>query len=251
MKIIKYKKIRNKYRVYFDNDKTVDLFEKIIINNELLLKKEITEDYLKRIIEDNNKESILDISIHYIEIKMRSKDEVISYLKKKGYEMTDIDNTIIKLEKLNLLNDSLYVKSFIIDKINLSNDGPNKIKNCLLNKNIKEDIIDKYMNEIDNSIIFNKLDKLIDKKIKVTKNISGNPLKYKLLTYFINQGYDKEMIEEILNKKNLKNDNGYKEYVKLYNKYSRKYGGYELENIIRQKLYLKGYDLSEIKKNID
>lgn len=251
MKIIKYKKIRNKYRVYFDNDKTVDLFEKIIINNELLLKKEITEDYLKRIIEDNNKESILDISIHYIEIKMRSKDEVISYLKKKGYEMTDIDNTIIKLEKLNLLNDSLYVKSFIIDKINLSNDGPNKIKNCLLNKNIKEDIIDKYMNEIDNSIIFNKLDKLIDKKIKVTKNISGNPLKYKLLTYFINQGYDKEMIEEILNKKNLKNDNGYKEYVKLYNKYSRKYEGYELENIIRQKLYLKGYDLSEIKKNID
>lgn len=251
MKIIKYKKIRNKYRVYFDNDKTVDLFEKIIINNELLLKKEITEDYLKRIIEDNNKESILDISIHYIEIKMRSKDEVISYLKKKGYEMTDIDNTIIKLEKLNLLNDSLYVKSFIIDKINLSNDGPNKIKNCLLNKNIKEDIIDKYMNEIDNSIIFNKLDKLIDKKIKVTKNISGNPLKYKLLTYFINQGYDKEMIEEILNKKNLKNDNGYNEYVKLYNKYSRKYEGYELENIIRQKLYLKGYDLSEIKKNID
>ena len=30
MKIIKYKKIRNKYRVYFDNDKTVDLFEKVI-----------------------------------------------------------------------------------------------------------------------------------------------------------------------------------------------------------------------------
>lgn len=251
MKIIKYKKIRNKYRVYFDNDKTVDLYEKIIINNELLLKKEITEADLKKIMDDNYKESIFDTSIHYIEIKMRSKEEVISYLMKKGYEKIDIDNTISKLEKLNILNDSLYVKSFIIDKINLSNDGPNKIKNSLLNKNIKEDIIDKYMNEIDNSIIFNKLDKLIDKKIKVTKNVSGNPLKYKLLTYFINQGYNKEMIEEILNKKNLKNDNGYKEYVKLYNKYSKKYEGYELENIIRQKLYLKGYDLSEIKKNID
>ena len=33
MKIIKYKKIRNKYRVYFDNDITVDLYERVIIDN--------------------------------------------------------------------------------------------------------------------------------------------------------------------------------------------------------------------------
>ena len=36
-----------------------------------------------------------------------------------------------------------------------------------------------------------------------------------------------------------------------YNKYSKKYNDYELENIIRTKLYQKGYDLNEIKKNID
>lgn len=251
MKIIKYKKIRNKYRVYFDNDITVDLYERVIIDNELLLKKELTKKELTKIVNENNKESILDTAIHYIEIKMRSKNEVISYLKKKGYEDNDIDNTIKKLEKLNLLNDSQYVKAFITDKMNLSNDGPNKIKNSLLNNNINEVIINKYMDEIDNKIIYDKLEKLIDKKIRLTKNISGNPLKYKLLSYFINQGYDKYMIEEILVKKNLKNDNGYKEYTKLYNKYSRKYDGVELENIIRQKLYLKGYSLDEIKKNID
>ena len=30
-----------------------------------------------------------------------------------------------------------------------------------------------------------------------------------------------------------------------------KYDNYELENILRNKLYQKGYDLNEIKKNID
>ena len=59
------------------------------------------------------------------------------------------------------------------------------------------------------------------------------------------------MIEDILNTKKLNNNGGEKEYTKLYNKYSKKYSGYELENIIRQKLYQKGFDINEIKKNID
>ena len=41
-----------------------------------------------------------------------------------------------------------------------------------------------------------------------------------------------------------------KEYNKLYTKYSKKYEGYELEKIIMNKLYAKGYDYNEIKKEI-
>ena len=77
-------------------------------------------------------------------------------------------------------------------------------------------------------------------------------LKLRLCNYFIEQGYNKSDIEEILDNKNLSNiEQGIKEYNKLYNKYSKKLEGYELENIIRNKLYQKGYDLNEIKKNID
>ena len=48
LKIIKYKKIRNKYRVYFDNDNTIDLYENIILKYNLLLKKEINDKVLKK-----------------------------------------------------------------------------------------------------------------------------------------------------------------------------------------------------------
>ena len=252
MKVLKYKKIKNKYRVYFDNDIKVDLNDNIILKYELLLKKEIDNKTFDQLVLDNNKEDIYNNAVRYISIKIRSKEEIYNYLNKKGYDKEDINNTINRLEKNNLINDNLYIKSYIHDRFYLSSEGLNKIRNYLINLRLDESIIDKYLNEIDREDVIDKLNKLVDKKIKSNKNYSGNILKLRLMNYFVEQGFNKCDIEEVLNNKNLSNiDNGIKEYNKLYNKYSKKYDGYELENLLRNKLYQKGYDLSEIKKNID
>ena len=123
-----------------------------------------------------------------------------------------------------------------------------KIKYSLSNMDTK--LVNKYIEEINEEDILNKLDKLVDKKIKSIKNYSGNVLKMKILNYFSNLGYSREDIEKVLSNKSIKNDNGIKEYTKLYNKYSKKYEGYELEKVIANKLYSKGYDINEIKKDI-
>lgn len=252
MKVLKYKKIKNKYRVYFDNDIKIDLSDNIILKYDLLLKKEIDNKTFDQLVLDNNKEDIYNNAVKYISIKMRSKEEIYNYLNKKGYDKEDINNTINRLEKNNLINDDIYIKSYIHDRFYLSSEGLNKIKNYLINLRLDESVIDKYLDEIDREDVIDKLNKLVDKKIKSNKNYSGNILKLRLMNYFIEQGFDKSDIEDVLNNKDLSNiDNGIKEYNKLYNKYSKQYGGYELENLLRNKLYQKGYDLSEIKKNID
>ena len=252
MKVLKYKKVKNKYRVYFDNDIKIDLYDDIILKYELLLKKEIDSKTFDKLVLDNNKEDIYNKAVNYISIKIRSKEEIYNYLNKKGYEKEDIINTIDRLKKNNLINDDLYIKSYIHDKFYLSNDGLYKIKKYLLDLKLDEIIIDKYIDEIDREEVLDKLNKLINKKIKSSKNYSGNILKLRLINYFMELGYNRSDIEEILNNKDLVDiDSGIKEYNKLYNKYSKKYEGYELENLIRNKLYQKGYDLNEIKKNID
>ena len=252
MKILKYKKIKNKYKVYFDNDSSIDLYENTILNNNLLLKKDISESDLDKIKKDNEKEEIYQRSLKYINIKMRSKEEIKKYLSKYKYNNSSIEYVIKKLENNKIINDELYIKAYIYDKINLSNDGPNKIKYYLLSEKMDENLINNYIDEIDEEVVKNKLNRLIDKKIKSIKNCSGNVLKQKITMYFINLGYSKEMIEEVLSNKDVdNNEEGVKLYNKLYNKYSKKYQGYELENLLRQKMYQKGFDLSEIKKNID
>ena len=249
MKITKYKKIKNKYRVFFEDSSYIDLYEDIILKHSLLLKKEVDNKKLELIKEDNKKEEIYDISLKYISVKMRSKKEIRNYLKRKEYSNTDIDNVIKRLETNNIINDKEYARAYIMDRINLSNDGPNKIKKDLLYEGIEEDIINQYLNKIDNGELYAKLDRLIDKKIVSLKKYSGEVLKERLKGYFIKLGYNIDMIENILSNKELNNmDQGIKEYNKLYNKYSKKYEGYELENIIKQKLYQKGYNYNEIAK---
>ena len=252
MKVLKYKKVKNKYRVYFDNDIKIDLYDDIILKYNLLLKKEIDNNTFDKLVLDNNKEDIYNKALNYISIKIRSKEEIYNYLNKKGYEKEDINNTINRLEKNKLINDDLYIKSYIHDRFYLSSDGLNKIRNYLINLKLDESIIDKYIDEIDREEVLDKLNKLVDKKIKSNRNYSGNILKIRIINYFIEQGYNKSDIEEVLKDKDLVDiDLGIKEYKKLYDKYSKKLEGYELENLIRNKLYQKGYDLNEIKKNID
>lgn len=249
MKIIKYKKIRNKYRVYLDNNDSIDLYENIILKYDLLIKKEIKD--INSIKKDNYREEAYELSLNYINKKMRTTKEIRNYLLKKEYPSNIVEDTINKLKKINLLNDELYIKSYINDRINLSNDGPHKIANYLIHNGMDESLVIKYIDNIDKNNLKEKLENLIDKKSKTIKNCSGNVKKYKITNYFLNLGYDKYMIEDILSNKNFNSLGGEKEYNKLYNKYSKKYSGYELENIIKQKLYQKGYDYNEIKKNID
>lgn len=252
LKIIKYKKIKNKYRVFFEDESFIDLYDDVILRHSLLLKKRADENELEIIKEENKKEDLYYICIKYISIKMRSKNEIISYLKRKEYSNDDIDMVIKKLEDNNMINDEEYVKAFIVDKFNLTSYGPNKIKRDLINEEFDILLVDKYIDNISKEDLYNKLDKLIDKKILSLKKYSGEILKYKIMTYFINLGYDKSIIEQVLSNKNLtNNDQGMKEYEKLYNKYSKKYEGYELENILKQKLYQKGFDYNEIKRNIN
>ena len=50
MKVIKIKKLKNdKYRLTLDNEVTLDLFDDVILENNILYKKEISDDLLESI----------------------------------------------------------------------------------------------------------------------------------------------------------------------------------------------------------
>lgn len=247
MKINKFKKISpNKYKVFID-DKELILYEDVILKYELLYKKDINDKLLEEIEKDNYKYLIYDLAVKYISIRMRSKKEIREYLLKKGFNDLEINNTIDKLIKQNLINDNLFCKCYINDKLNLSNDGVNKIKQNLLQMGIEEDIIDNNLSNIDYELIKERLVKIINKDLKLNTKLPVNKLKNKIINRCIMLGYNYELINEILNSTNIKNNSNIKnDYDKLMNKYNRKYEGTKLKLFIKNKLYQKGYSVDEI-----
>lgn len=247
MKINKFKKIgSNKYKIYFDNESLI-VYEDVILKYNLLYKKDIDNDLLIEINKENYKSSIYDVSIKYISVRMRSKKELEEYLKKKKYDQKDIEETIKRLQSQDLLNDEKFAKSYINDKLYLTNYGLTKIKNDLLKLGVEEYIIDAIVNNIDLQVINDKLSKIIDKELKTNSKLPTNKLNNKIINRCINLGYNYEDILNILNDKNIEgNSNIEYDYKKIYEKYKNKYDEYKLNAVIKSKLYQKGYTIDEI-----
>lgn len=201
MKIIKYKKLKeNLYRVFLEDDSFLDIYENVILENNLLYKKEIDKDLLDKIKNENNYQTIYNMCVKYIMVRLRSIYEMRVYLSKKNYDNNLIDTLIDKLIKNKLLDDNIFTNAYIKDKLNFTNYGKYKIINELkLKYKIDNDIIYLSINAIEDDLWNKRIDKLINKYINSNKKYSGNILKNKLYTYLINLGYDKDIVIQGIN----------------------------------------------------
>ena len=248
MKIIKYQLLKsNKYKITLENDENITLYDNVILNNNLLLTKEIND--IDKLLKENSYYEAYYTAIKYLEKKLRSKKEIYKHLSSKFDDIT-INKVIKNIEKEGYLNNDSYIKAYINDQINLTNNGYYKILRDLKNKGMEEESIKKYLECIDKSIWTEKAKKIIDKMIKNNSKYSNNYLKEKILYDLNNKGYDKTEIIKLINDVICEDDSSIleKNYNILLKKLSRKYQGEELKNQIKTKLVLKGFNYNDVNK---
>lgn len=249
MKLIHIRKTgKNKYEIELENKK-IKTYDTIMLKYQLLLKKDINEELLETIEKETRNAEKYEKVVALINRKLRSEKEITSFLKKQGISSEEQKEMIEKLKAIGLLNEQTYIEAYIHHRMNLSNDGPNKIKEDLLKENFDESLITTYLEKIEASEIYEKMRKLIEKKIKMNHKHSTEYLKQKITEEMIYLGYDKDLIEEILNHKEIDHTQILKQEIKkLYQKYQKK------ENcifLIRQKLYQKQYSIEEINQALE
>ena len=247
MNIVKFKKDKgNKYKVIIDNNEYI-LYDDTIIKFGLLSKKNINNDVFNEVIKYNEFLKYYYLVLKYINKRLRCKKEIINYLNKYELDNDTINVIIDKLNHDGYLDEYLYLKSFINDKLNLSDDGPLKIKISLIKLGFTVDSIDEVMNTILEDVdMYKRVSNIVDKKIRLNNNKGKYYLKRKILLDLTNLGYNKEIILDVLNTINFDDSNIYKkEKEKAINRFSKKYSGYELENKVNNYLYRKGFSCGE------
>ena len=198
MKIIKYEKKGNDtYKIHLENNQSINIHENVILKHNLLYKKEIDTNLLEKLDIDNNKENIYNKCIKYISVRLRSTYEIKEYLKRQQMENELIDTTIEKLKQNNLLNDEIFTKAFINDKLNFTTMGPYRIEQELKKHKIDSNIIYQYLSNIDDATIDYKINKQITKLMKSNKKKQN--LRNKIYTNLLNLGYSNEMILRNIN----------------------------------------------------
>lgn len=246
MKIEKFiKDSTNKYKLIIDGE-NYKLYDDVILKYQLIMKESITQKELDEVLDYNEKLTSYYDSIRYLNKKMRSEKEIREYLKKRMVSNENIDLTIEKLKSNNFINEEIYVKSYINDQINLTNNGPYKIIKNLINLGINENLINERLSTISDEVWNEKVDKYIDKKVRVNHKNSKNMLKMKITNELINLGYEKEMILNNLSNYDIIDKDIYKnEYEKAKKALEKKYSGYELDRKIKERLYRKGFNVLE------
>lgn len=203
MNIEKYELTKkNKYNVYLSTGEVITLDERVITENELLLKKQIDNNLYQKIIRESRIYEMMDMAIKYISIRIRSIKEIKDYLKKKEFEEELIDITIAKLIKLGYLDDEKFTKAFIKDKLSFTNMGDYKIKMELQRLGVSSDIIEENILLIDENLLEEKIKKIIEKELKTNKKHSGINLKNKIYNRLVTSGYSKGKVIEVLNNYN-------------------------------------------------
>lgn len=251
LKIKSIKKTGMKYKIILDNDEIITTNDQVIINHNLLYKPKLTQKLLNKIKEDTNYYDNYNKILKMINRKIRSEHEIRETLKKNEVSKNDIDQIVTTLKNIGLLNDAEFATAYTNDRINLSLDGPYKIKKDLENNHIDDIYINNALEKFDQPLIDQRLEKIIIKKMKNNTKDTDYIFKQKTSLYLLNLGYSKEDINNHL--LNIKIDNSHleKEMEKIYNKLKNKYDGYILKNKLKQKLFSKGFTSEEINEFIE
>ena len=249
MKIEKIiKKKNNLYQILLSDNTSLSFYDETIIKYNLLVKKEFDSKLLAEIVTYNNNIKAYYEALKYIQSKLRTKKEVIDKLKKKNYSNDIINKTIKRLEEQKYLNDSIYIKSYINDQINLSLNGPKKIIHELEKLGFKNENISAYLTQYDSIVWQEKIKKIIEKKVKANHNLSKYALLKKIKSDLYNLGYDQNLIIEEISQIDLNNEEDIltNTFKKELRKLQKKYNGKELKDKLKYNLYKKGFNLDDI-----
>ncbi len=242
VKIEKIKKSNGRYKIIFNNGDVITTYDDVILKNDLLFDKNISKVLFDKIINDTSYYECYYKTINMISRRLRSEWEVRKYLNESGIKVEDSDRIILSLKNLGFINDLAFAKAYTNDRINLSLDGPFKIKNKLMEFNVSSEIISQVIC-FDKDFIFERINKVINKR-KCGFKGSSFSFKQKTLVYLVNLGYDRDDVLECLASTVIPTN--FDSMEKVYNKLLKKYSGDKLLYMLKGKLYSKGYSADDI-----
>ena len=239
------KKLKSGYKVSFNDQEMIDIELDIYFKYHLKPGESLDEKQYKLMMDENHKLYYTKLGALRLK-KMQTYYELKTYLSEKGCPNHILKEVMKFFLDRKYVNDIDYVKTYI--ELKKHQEGPKLISSKLEQKGVSKEIIDSYIYQVNQSEI---LTDLIPKKLNSFKHKTKKQALQSTKIHFMTKGFDREVIEPILfSKSHLYHGDDKallsRTFDKLYVKYKDKKQGYELKNILKQKLYQKGFSFEDI-----
>lgn len=233
--------INNKVEVVLD---TTSFFisKENYIENPVAIDSSIDQERIDYLKEYENVIMSKQYLIKLLNKRALSEYEVYLKLKERDVDTKYIKLVIESLKRSGLINDE-FVALITVDSEMLKRSGKKSIVRTLKDKRIKEDVINKVVDEIDEEVYMDNFNKLVDKYSKMyekkSQKMKDNLLKKKMGEL----GYESELVCSI----NVENDTSKEvelaksSIIKIIRSKNIDLTSYENINKIKTKLVMKGF----------
>lgn len=259
MKITKIevqKKNPGRYSLYVDEAFWLGINERVLLKFALFKGQSLDQALMDQITAYEVESKLYQKALNYLSFRMRSKQEMTTYLKKQA-KVLDLphqacDHLVTQLESEGLLNDQVFAQMYLDDAQHLNAKGPKLIEQDLRQKGVQAEIINHVLENYSEDQALANAHTLLDKYLRTKSKLSLQAAKDKAYQHLYQKGFTRDTIKKLLAEFDFQAYLEDQDKVlahqanKLLAKYQKKAQGYDL----KQKLYLalrrKGFDNDRI-----
>ena len=207
------KKDHKRVSIFVDHEFAFGISLEIRFEKKLSIGQNLTEKQIGDLIELDQVERLFNRSLRFLSFRPRSEKEIRDYLLWKGklkeinkseaekiqYEKS-IDKAIIKLEKLDQINDKGFALWWVDQRKKFKQSGNRLIKLELMQKGISKDVIEDVFQEenLGFQSEYEIAEKAADKKLNTYKKLEIKEYRVKMGQYLARRGFDWEITKKVV-----------------------------------------------------
>jgi len=256
-KIQQQKKVLHRYNIFLNDDYAFSVDEDILVQHRIHKGMELSKQEVEEIMDREDVHRNYVMAINYLSYRMRSTQEIRTYLRQKEVTPSTIAEIISRLEKEKLINDLSFAQAFVRDRMHRSTKGPRVIMNELREKGVKAEIANEAVTQYDEDSQFAKAHKWAQKEAKKKSQHAVGKRKDQLRNKLMQKGFASAIVSAVINEIEIEVDPE-EEYLRLEKqantlrrRYEKKHEGYELKMKIKAALYSRRFSSTLIDKYIE
>ncbi len=190
-KIERQKKNKTRYSIFVDDKYAFSVSEDVYVRFALHSGQELTDIERIQIENAEAESSVRRVALRYRSYRPRSRNEILEYLRKKGFDDSHIHLAIVFLDEMKLLNDDEFARMFCRDRLQLKPVGKSSMKHLLYKKGIDKLTVEKILPEfytVDSENILAM--KEAERKYKRVKSLPLVTQKKRIFEHLVRRGYD-------------------------------------------------------------
>src|SRR5690625_5033493 len=218
---------------------------------------DLTPEEIEEITSDEDFHSTYMMAINYLSYRMRTQQEIRTYLQDKEITLEMTNDIIKRLDEEQLIDDQTFAEAFVRDRMNQTSKGPKIIVKELQEKGVSREIADKAVLQYDHDAQFSKVYKWAQSEAKKKSPHAAKKQKEQIQYKLMQKGFSSDVISQVMNEIEIEVDET-EEYQKLekqadtlLRRYEKKHEGYELKMKLKSALYQRRFPSELIDEYID